>query len=205
MDSVASAVLELDGGDVADVVDVLCESFFDYPVMRFVVGRKEGDYSRRQRALVDFFVRARALRGEPIFGVCDEEGLVGSALVSCPLGPPGPPALAELRDEMWDVLGASSRRRYEAFSAACAQFQVPVPHIHLNMVGVLGRAQGKGIGRRLIEYVHRLSREDPNSEGVTLTTEHEGNVALYEHLGYRIVGRAPIAPGFSTWSFFRPD
>ena len=31
-------VFRLSGNDVAEVVDVLCEAFRDYPVMRFVLG-----------------------------------------------------------------------------------------------------------------------------------------------------------------------
>ena len=50
-----------------------------------------------------------------------------------------------------------------------------------------------------------MSRERADSHGVTLSTESERNVALYRHLGYRVVGQATIAPGLETWDFFRPD
>jgi hypothetical protein len=56
-----------------------------------------------------------------------------------------------------------------------------------------------------MDRVHAMSRERADSQGVSLTTEAEANVALYHHLGYRMVGEATIAPGVRTWGFFRPD
>lgn len=41
--------------------------------------------------------------------------------------------------------------------------------------------------------------------GVTLTTEDQVNVSLYEHLGYEVIGQATVAPELRTWGFFRPD
>jgi hypothetical protein len=38
---------------------------------------------------------------------------------------------------------------------------------------------------------------------VTLTTELPGNVQLYQHCGYEIVGRVDVAPGLETWGMYR--
>ena len=199
-----AAVRELGREDVSEVVDLLCESFFDYPVMRFVLGGGEG-YEKRLETLVHFFVMARVLRGEVMLGIGDPGTLSAAALVSRPSGSASPPELADLREKVWAELGTSARSRYEAFGAACAAFDVDVPHIHLNMLGVRGRAQGGGLGGRLIQYVHAMSGADPESEGVSLTTEDEANVSLYEHSGYRVVGSTTVAPELKTWGFFRPD
>ena len=51
-------VFRLDGNDVPEVVDVLCEAFFDYPVMRFVLGADAVDYEPRLEVLVHYFVQA---------------------------------------------------------------------------------------------------------------------------------------------------
>ena len=95
--------------------------------------------------------------------------------------------------------------RLAHFRDACAPFQVETPHLHLNMIGLRRRVRGKGLGGSLLEYVHRLSREDPESEGVTLSTEDKANVSLYEHAGYKIVGHANVTPELETWGFFRPN
>ena len=205
MGEVGRKVVELGEDDVREVVSVLCESFSDYPTLRFVLGPDPRHYESQLRTLVHFFVMARVLRGEVLLGIGDDKGLAAAALVSRPAGPEAPPELGHLRERVWAQLGASARGRYEAFGAACAPFQVAVPHIHLNMVGVRRRAQGEGLGRRLIEHVHVLSYEDSESEGVTLTTEDPTNVSLYEYLGYEVVGKAVVSPELTTWGFFRPD
>lgn len=194
----------VEAGRADEVVDVLGEAFFDYPVMRFVLG-DEGDYAQRQRRLVGLFVMARVLRGEPMLGVAGGSGLDAAAIVSRPDGGPSPLAFRALAEEVWDELGAEARARYEAYGAACAPFQVEEPHLHLNMIGVRERVRGTGLGRVLIDHVHEMSRLDAASAGVTLTTEDPRNVAMYRHLGYEIVGEGVVAPELRTWGFFRQD
>jgi ribosomal protein S18 acetylase RimI-like enzyme len=186
------------------VVDVLCDAFFDYPVMRHVLGPRAEGYEERLATLMEFFVGARILRDEIMLGVGNAAGLEGAAVVSRP-SRPSPPEVAELRERTWAALGEAERRRYEAFGAVWDRFHVEAPHLHLNMIGVRKRARGRGLSRRLIEEVHRLSRSDPESTGVTLTTEDPGNVALYKHFGYEVVGHATVAPGLETWGFFRVE
>jgi GNAT superfamily N-acetyltransferase len=186
-------------------VDVLCAAFFDYPVMRFVLGPDEPDYPSALRRLIGLFVAARVLRGEPMVGLPGASGLVAAAIVSRPDGAPAPDAFRALAEEVWADLGAPARARYEAFVRACAQFKVDRPHLHLNMIGVRPHQQGSGLGRKLIERVHEMSRADGSSVGVTLTTEHPDNVPMYQHLGYGVIGHATVAPDLRTWGFFRPD
>jgi len=197
-------VRALTNEEVPEVVDILCESFFDYPVMRIVVGASQ-DYERRLNRLIYFFVMARVYRREVMLGVGDSGRMIGTALVSYPTRPENPPELAKLREEVWEELGDAVRTKYEAFGAACAPLMPDDPHTHLNMIGVRRSAQGKGVGRVLIEYVHQMSSEDPNSNGVSLTTEVEANVALYEHFGYELVGHTVITHELETWGFFRAD
>ncbi len=204
MDNLRS-VVRLAEVDVPEVVGVLCESFLDYPVMRFVLGADPEVYERRLTTLIHYFVMARILRGEAILGVADSGGLSGVALVSRPAGPGDPPALSGLRESTWVELGVSARTRYESFEAVCARSEVAMPHIFLDMIGVRRAAQGAGLGGRLMQRVHAISFADPDSGGVKLTTEIEANISLYQHFGYEVVGRAIFAPGMTTWSLFRPD
>ncbi len=200
-----TTVLRLGEEHIPEVTRVLCEAFYDYPVMRHVLGERHDDYAPRLSTLVHFFVMARVLRDEELLGTMVGADLAATALVSYPGRGESPAELATLRDEVWDDLGSESRSRYEDFGVACAPFDVEVPHIHLNMIGVSRAAQGRGLGRMLMDHVHGMSRRDTLSEGVTLTTEDPSNVPIYEHLGYRVVGHARVSPGLETWGFFRPD
>ena len=126
-------------------------------------------------------------------------------MVSDPNGPPSPPELGTEREAVWADIGQQARSRYEAFGDACAPLLATEPHIHLNMIGTLRAARGRGYGRTLLEYVHAISKRDPNSGGVSLTTEDPANVPLYESFGYEITGHARVSADVETWAFYRPD
>ena len=204
VDTSAPEVLPLGAEHAQEVTRILSESFYDYPVMQYVVGDRD-DYDHYLNKLVNFFVMARVLKNEPMLGTMNGSDLAATAIVSYTDGQDIPAELATLRDDLWTDLGPEARTRYEAFGAACAPFEVDTPHIHLNMIGVSRAAQGTGLGRVLIDHVHRMSLEDATSQGVTLTTEDPSNVPLYQHFGYEVVGHTRVSPTLETWGFFRPD
>lgn len=185
-----------------EAVDVLCEAFFDYPVMRYLLADAGEDYERRLRLLVGYFSRSRHLSGDVVWAVEDDGRLVGVANIVRP-GTARPPELDRFRGQLWNELGEGARRKYEDFSAATAGFNPLEPHFHLSMIGVRRARAGLGIGGRLLAALHGMSAVDPTSTGVSLTTEDPGNVPLYEHFGYEIVGRIGVGD-FVSWSFFRP-
>jgi GNAT superfamily N-acetyltransferase len=186
-----------------DVIRVVCDAFADYPIMRYVLG-EGGDYRERLRRLIGFFAGARFLRDDAIVGIAVGGELRGAALCSLPDRMP-PPELDQLRERTWSALGPDARQRYDRCVEVWTPLGVAEPNIHLNMLAVPPRHQGQGLGRRLLDEVHALSRARSDSRGVTLTTELETNVGLYRHVGYRVVGRGTIAPGLETWGMYRPD
>jgi GNAT superfamily N-acetyltransferase len=196
--------LEKVGRDRFDeVVDVLSEAFYDYPVMRHVIGPVGRDYARRLRLLIGFFTEARFLRGDDVLAVSDQRSLVAVATIVPPHSVASD-ALEKHRHRLWRELGSESRERYEDFGRGTDGFFEAYSHYHLSMIGV-GRGQaGRGLARRLLEALHDMSLADESSDGVTLTTENPANVSFYERFGYRIVGHANLG-AFESWGFFRPD
>ncbi len=188
--------------DHPSALDVLGEAFQDYPVMRFVLG-PGGDYPGRLRTLVGFFLAARVFRGEPLLGAFHGDHLAGVAIMSLPGDTPPPPALLERRQAVFSALGSAERQRYEAYGEASRTLHIAEPHHHLNMIGVRRAQAGKGIGRRLLDAVTTLAAADPGSAGVSLDTEREDNVRLYEHCGWRVTGHARVGPTLETWAMFR--
>lgn len=199
-------VAALDPTRAGEAVAVLEEAFRDYPVMRHVVGAGEEGRSERLRALLEYFVAARLLKGGLVLAAEPEPGVVGAvALVTVPGERESPPALAQRREELWRLLGQAARARYDACGTVWRRFTIDRPHHHLNLIGVGRGYAGRGLARALLEAIHRRSAADPGSAGVTLTTEDPANLRLYERFGYRIIGESTLAPGLRTWSFFRPD
>jgi GNAT superfamily N-acetyltransferase len=172
--------------------------------MRFVLGPGL-DYSARLRTLIGLFVANRAVPGDPFFAVTDGTELGGVALCTPPNPPAAASALEEIRERAWTALGADARERYAACLRAWTDVGIAEPNVHLNMLGVRPRYQGRRLASPLMERVHALSGELPASRGVTLTTEDPRNIPLYRHFGYEVVGHRPVAPALQTWGFFRPD
>lgn len=185
-------------------LDVLCEAFTDYPVMRHVLGPAPG-YPHRLHTLIGLFLAARVLREDLVLGVTDAaDRLAAVALVTLPGERAAPEDLAIRREAVWRELGTGERARYDAFGEASHQFDIHAPHHHLNMIGVRPSHVGHGLARILLDHVHGLAEADPGSSGVTLSTETGHNVRLYEHFGYQRLGYARVAADLETWAFFRP-
>ncbi len=199
------AIRPLPPDQSAIAVEILCDAFHDYPVMRYVLGADLKDYERSLSTLVGFFVSARVWRGEPMLAVHEANDIVAVAILT----PPGvrdvPPGFFEQREATWRELGDEASGRYEELGDIWQRVGIADPNLHLNMIGVRGGHGGRGHGRRLLDEVHRMSAADPESTGVTLTTEDAANIPLYEHCGYRIVGRGEVPGVLQTWGFFRPD
>lgn len=185
------------------IVAVFCDAFHDYPVMRYVLGTSQ-PYEARLRRLIELFVSGRAYRGEPMLGVrAADNTLMGAATMTLPRPVDPPVKFLALRESIWSELGPDARTRYDAFASATQQFAIAAPHYHLNMIGVRRDQQGTGLARVILQAVHDLSDADALSSGVSLTTELESNVKLYEHFGYRALGRARVGEGLETWTLFR--
>lgn len=202
----APVVERLSATDAPAIVSVFCDAFHDYSVMRHVVGDMGDSYDTLLEALIGFFVSARVFRNEPLIGIRDGSGGLSAAAI---LTPPGdreaPSELFELRERVWEELGTDARSRYENLGSVWQNFSVEEPDLHLNMIGVRGEFAGTGLGKTLMDFVHSMSVEDPESTGVTLTTETPGNVPFYQKFGYEIVGHIVVNDEVETWGFFRPD
>ena len=197
-------LININKENIPEVTDVFCEAFYNYPVMKYVLGEKE-DYDTRLRKLVTFFVSARALRKEPMFGIYNEENkLVAAALVKLPGDIPPPEEFLRQSEIVWKELGPQEKAKYENYGNATSRLRPKEPHHHLNMIGVRNAYQGKGLARKLINEVEKLASENPVSTGVSLDTEVESNVSFYLHLGYGLLGQTNVDKNVKTWGFFKP-
>ena len=59
-----------------EALDVLCDAFHEYPVMRYVLADSGPDYDGDLRALIDLFCQARLTHGLSLYGIRHEGPLV---------------------------------------------------------------------------------------------------------------------------------
>lgn len=187
----------------AEIVDVFCDAFSDYPVMKYVLGPGGNTYARLEK-LIGYFVARRVRLGGPLFGIRDaNDALVAAATVTVPTESEAPADLLAERDRTFHDLGAECRVRHETYAAAASLFGNVGPHHHLNMLGVRLSYQGRGLARPLLTAVIDLAQKHPKSTGVSLTTETLQNVKLYEHFGFDVIGRVRVDDAFETFGLFR--
>jgi GNAT superfamily N-acetyltransferase len=190
-----------------EAVATLADAFYDYPVMRHVIGDAGDDYERRLLLLIGVFVGRRVAHGHPILAVEQDGRAVGIATLTPPgeHGTPPGPEFEARRDALWRELGEPAKARMEGLVAVWERLTIPGPQWHLNMLGVCRSHAGRGIGRVLLDEVHRISREDSGSTGVSLSTELASNVLLYEHCGYEVRHHERVAEDLETWIMFRAN
>ncbi len=201
-------MIRLDRSRFSDAVEALSAAFRDYPVMRYILSDAGEAYDTKLPLLVGYFTEARFARGYPVLGV-ERPGdgrLAAVANINPPRPVPTPAALEECFERLRDELGLAAIDRFQDFADAGTTLNPEEPHYYLGMLGVIPEEQSRGYGRRLLETLHEMSDNDPDSTGVSLTTEREKNVGLYEHFGYRVLGSALTKDGrLESWTMFRPD
>jgi GNAT superfamily N-acetyltransferase len=127
------------------------------------------------------------------------------------IAPTHPTITAQDRDaagwqEVGTAWGEDAFARYQAFSADMAsvfESQPLEPHWHLAWLCVEPGQQGRGIGGALVRQM--TARTDAESIACQLFTFASRNVAIYEHLGFRVT-RDMILPrtGLQLWVMARP-
>ncbi|HET9950309.1 MAG TPA: GNAT family N-acetyltransferase [Candidatus Eisenbacteria bacterium] len=200
-----SGIVRLSGERAPEAVRVLCDAFGNYPVMRYMIGAPGARYADFLERLIAIFVSGRVLRDDPILAIEEAGRVVAIATTTRPGGPPTHPDVEAARDALLKELDPEAKARSEARVAVWRRTALDVPQYHVNMLGVLGTHAGRGLGGRLLREVHEMSRLDPGSTGVSLTTEDPRNVPLYRHCGYEIVSHDRVRHDLETWGFFRRD
>ena len=119
-----------------------------------------------------------------------------------PLGP-------QLRAGLWQVpfrLGLSRLPRLlraQSDAESRRREEIRGPHWVLDVLGVDPAHQGKGVGGRLVR--HMTDRADAEGIPCHVITHKEGNVAIYERLGFRLLKAEQVLTGGpKTFSLARP-
>lgn len=172
--------------------------------MRYVLKNADNRYKEHLYALIGFFVDSRLMRNWPLFGIRLRDGLVAVAAANSPGKKPRPRELQNVYEQMTMLIGKEATSRLEAFERASGLLVPDAPFYYLGMIGVRPEWQRQGLAGTLIDHLHVVSEADPLSTGVCLSTEDPANVALYQHLGFRVIGEADTGE-LHTWGMFREN
>lgn len=190
--------------DRSSVVDVLTNTFYDYPVMRYALSDAGADYPSRLRALHGFFCDVRYARDWPVLGIRDGDTLAAVMLLSEPVSEPRPIDLTVVDHDLADAIGQDAVARLQRYEEMSASIEPDLPNYFVGMLGTLSGFRGRGMARALLDHAAERAERHTSARGVCLATEDPANVPFYQRVGYEIHGEVQIGP-IHSWCMWRPN
>lgn len=191
--------LEVGQEDRKRLVETLCESFNDDPVMNYFI-RQDANRFKGFEQWFNYMVYA--YHPNPI--IYASEGYEGAAIwfagKDC-----HPAGFMEIFRSLPTFLQVSGLNRIPKLASVGLAGEkvhpLDKPHYYLIAVGVRPQFQGQGIGTRLLQPM--LARCDKEGCGAYLESSNERNIPLYQRLGFTNNGTilGPKAPNW--WSMWR--
>ncbi|MGG4441685.1 GNAT family N-acetyltransferase [Brevibacillus fortis] len=159
----------------------------------YVFGDSQLDSKARKSvtAFLSFLFDKSFLLHEEVWGIFDNDSLLGTYVVEKPQTSKLPnikggflligmliPLVFQLSGKTLLLLNSYMRITRTAAPSW--------KHHYLIMIGVKPEAQGKGVGKTMMQHLFQTTQDDPESQGIALDTEKEENVALYQKLGFTL-------------------
>ncbi len=172
------------------------------PLYQYIFNDSKPGYRQRVRATIREEIAMYFDRDHDVIGVALGDRLAGVAFV----GHPGT-RLAVSTQWKWQVrmalrAGIGSTRRFVNYQYE-VQRHLPEGKIHLlPLIGVEPEFQHHGLGHLLMDAVHEIVAEDPESAGLAVDTSSI-HLHFFESLGYSEVGAVDIGE-FHESILFRP-
>ncbi len=185
--------------------EVIARAFQDYPLMRYFIPDDQ-ERSKKQPAVFTPMLRRGLKYGEVYATSPDLEGV--AVWFRSGIG----------RDSLWSMLSSGfffipfivgiptfwRQITFGLHTESVRKRVAPVPHLHLQLLGVDPVYQGRGFAGKLLRPM--LEMADREGLPCFLETQAEKNVAIYEHFGFRVVDEW-ISPGTDvhSWAMLRSN
>jgi len=191
---VESTIVRLDETALNEAKSILYKAYLHEPTFHYLLQNDKPGYEMRVRATVRELIGLYYTLEQEAIGLLLGETLVAVAFIGSP----------ELRLNLVDqfnwrwrmmlTAGFASTRRYIEYHRKLKEL-LPERQVHeLPLMGVDPRYQNRGFGRRLLESVERLCRENPQTGGIVLDTGNSRYLDFYKSLGYRDLGTIQLGP-----------
>ena len=179
--------------DVANAAKVLVRSFPDDPMMRYVfLGEPQAE--RKMFLLFQVIVRYGLMYGEVYASSSNMEGVAIWHTSDNNIWDAAKLEKCGFNEFTSQVSPAVIERivSLDEFATSRKKLKVPFEHWYLAFIGVDPEYHGKGFASALIKpMLERIKREDIPCY---LETATEKNAAIYRHLGFKLIEKAPV-PG----------
>ncbi|MBE9913733.1 GNAT family N-acetyltransferase [Paenibacillus donghaensis] len=186
-------ISKLSKSDKPLFVSLISRAFSRDPLFLHLFGDSELDSRARANvtAFVSFLFDKSFLLNEEVWGFFDHEGLLGAYIVE----KPHTNKLHSMRGgllligRLFPLFFLMSRKTLRLLNSYMRVTRSSVPqwkHHYLIMIGVKPEAQGKGVGKAMLNHLLNTVKADRNSLGVALDTENKENVNMYRRFGFAL-------------------
>lgn len=187
-----------------EAIEILSLSFWDDPVLRYFFSDFEATYEGHLRTLFELCYDWPQVSQWTFIGVEQERQLVAVACITEPENQPNSTLLAEAEQVLLAAFGETVAARIQHYTKTKAAYFPQKPHFYLNMLGVHPKAQGKGVGRTVLDWLYERSQAHATSVGIDLDTGTPTNVAIYERCGYQITATTQLG-NVPIWYMFQSN
>jgi len=192
----------------ADFTALMYDAFKDDPLFRRVFNSDNAARNKHtaRRFLSALFDMNIYLGGQPR-GVFAGEKLLGCLLLEPVAASPVAHVFQSIKSLLRFVpvlvsMPPGAGRFMNTYARLTKAAAPKAPHTYLTMIGVAPNAQGRGVGRQLIDAAIQITAQSPVATGIALDTENENNVALYQKWGFALRAKVVI-DGMPAYCMFR--
>jgi GNAT superfamily N-acetyltransferase len=182
--------------DIPQIAHMLAAAFQDDPVTCFIFP----DPVQRRKRLPAFF---RVIyNSDAPKGACYMTAN-GEAATTWRAPGFGKLSLLEMAQQAWPWIESTRENLTRAliFSAASDAHHPKQPHWYLHIAGCLPEAQGKGFGGAAISA--GIARAEADGVAAYLETSNEGNLPIYNALGFAVTEEWSVRKQLKCWSMLR--
>lgn len=187
--------------DTQKIIEVLFAAFEQDPLMLYFFGN---EYQNLAKYVMQYLCNLAHLTNSPILGAFTKGELKGVALITPPkiVIQDRQKAIALADEQLAIAVSPTAIARIETYFQIMEANKPKQPHFYIDILGVMPESQGQGVGKALLEAVHKMSESSPQSGGVALDTENDRNLGFYKSLGYS-VSTITNLDRLKVWSMFR--
>ena len=185
--------------ELDEVATVLANAFLENPLHLVVFGGAGTEQLRQHHTL--FAISLEVLNtGSKVVAV-DGGRIVGFAhWINYPGCRPSSEVMSTAAPKLLAELGNETLARVITWRRAWGEQDPETPHSHFGPFAVHPDAQGRGVGRQLIE--HYCDVVDQAGETSYLETERPENVAIYRKAGFEVTAETDVL-GLPSWFMTR--
>ncbi|WP_354004537.1 GNAT family N-acetyltransferase [Alkalihalophilus pseudofirmus] len=184
-------IRRLNRSDKPCFVQLMAKSFENDPLFNYLFkdGEVDQKFEERACAFVAFLFDKSFCLLEEIWGIYDQDKLIGAYIIEMPHMKGTQKIFGGLKlvgrvIQLLKNLSLKTVIKLNRYMKVSRRNVPKLPLHYLIMIGVMPSRQGYGVGGQLMQHIMKQVREDHRSRGIALDTEHKRNISHYRRFGF---------------------